>query len=55
MKKKLLYLLLLFGILFCIRINVNAKEISSGDIEPRTYVIGTHEFTENSTLTTKTL
>lgn len=53
MKKKLLYLLLLFGILFCIRINVNAKEISSGDIEPRTYVIGTHEFTENSTLTTK--
>lgn len=51
MKKKLLYLLLLFGILFCIKIN--AREISSSDIPPRTYVIGTHEFTENITLSTK--
>ena len=53
MKKKLLYLLLLFGILFCIKINVNAKEISSSDISPRTYIIGKHEFTENITLSTK--
>lgn len=53
MKKKLLYLLLLFGILFCIKINVNAKEILSSDISPRTYIIGTYEFTENTTLTTR--
>ena len=53
MKKKLLYLLLLFGILFCIKINVNAKEILSSDISPRTYVIGTHEFTESTTLSTR--
>lgn len=53
MKKKLLYLLLLFGILFCIKINVNAKEISSSDISPRTYIIGAYEFTENTTLTTR--
>ena len=53
MKKKLLYLLLLFGMLFCIKINVNAKEILSSDISPRTYVIGTHEFTESTTLSTK--
>ena len=53
MQKKLLYLLLLFGMLFCIKINVNAKEISSSDISPRTYVIGTHEFTESTTLSTK--
>lgn len=53
MKKKLLYLLLLFGILFCIKINVNAKEILSSDISPRTYIIGAYEFTENTTLTTR--
>ena len=53
MKKKLLSLLLLFGMLFCIKINVNAKEILSSDISPRTYVIGTHEFTESTTLSTK--
>ena len=53
MKKKLLYLLLLFGILFCIKINVNAKEILSSDISPRTYIIGKYEFTENTTLTTR--
>lgn len=53
MKKKLLYLLLLFGILFFIKINVNAKEILSSDISPRTYIIGTYEFTENTTLTTR--
>ena len=53
MKKKLLYLLLLFGMLFCIKINVNAKEISSSDISPRTYIIGAYEFTENTTLTTR--
>ena len=53
MKKKLLYLLLLFGILFCIKINVNAKEISSSDISPITYIIGSYEFTENTTLTTR--
>ena len=53
MKKKLLYLLLLFGILFCIKINVNAKEILSSDISPRTYIIGTYEFTENTALTTR--
>lgn len=53
MKKKLLYLLLLFGILFCMKINVNAKEILSSDISPRTYIIGTYEFTENTTLTTR--
>ena len=53
MKKKLLYLLLLFVMLFCIKINVNAKEILSSDISPRTYVIGTHEFTESTTLSTK--
>lgn len=53
MKKKLLYLLLLFGILFCININVNAKEILSSDISPRTYIIGAYEFTENTTLTTR--
>ena len=53
MKKKLLYLLLLFGILFCIKINVNAKEILSSDISPRTYIIGAYEFTENTILTTR--
>lgn len=53
MKKKLLYLLLLFGILFFIKINVNAKEILSSDISPRTYIIGAYEFTENTTLTTR--
>ena len=53
MKKKLLYLLLLFGILFCIKINVNAKEILSSDISPRTYIIGAYEFTENTALTTR--
>lgn len=53
MKKKLLYLLLLFGILFCMKINVNAKEILSSDISPRTYIIGAYEFTENTTLTTR--
>ena len=53
MKKKLLYLLLLFGILFCIKINENAKEILSSDISPRTYIIGAYEFTENTTLTTR--
>lgn len=53
MKKKLLYLLLLFGILFCIKINLNAKEILSSDISPRTYIIGAYEFTENTTLTTR--
>ena len=53
MKKRLLYLLLLFGILFCIKINVNAKEILSSDISPRTYIIGAYEFTENTTLTTR--
>ena len=53
MKKKLLYLLLLFGILFCMKINVNAKEILSSDISPRTYIIGAYEFTENTILTTR--
>ena len=53
MQKKLLYLLLLFGMLFCIKINVNAKEILSSDISPRTYIIGAYEFTENTTLTTR--
>ena len=51
MKKKLLYFLMLLG--FAGLTNVNAKEIAADDIEPRTYVIGSHEFTENSTLTTR--
>ncbi|UKI58025.1 MAG: hypothetical protein L6V81_00735 [Clostridium sp.] len=29
------------------------KEILSSDISPRTYVIGTHEFTESTTLSTR--
>ena len=51
MKKKLLYFLMLLG--FAGLTNVNAKEIAADDIEPRTYIIGSHEFTENSTLTTR--
>ena len=51
MKKKLLYLLMLFGLTSIV--DVSAKEILSDDIAPRTYVIGTHEFTENTTLSTK--
>ena len=51
MKKKLLYFLMLLG--FAGLTNVNAKEIAADDIEPRTYIIGTHEFTENTTLSTK--
>ena len=51
MKKKLLYFLMLLG--FAGLTNVNAKEIAADDIEPRTYIIGTHEFTESTTLSTK--
>ena len=51
MKKKLLYLLMLFGLTSIV--DVNAKEILSDDIAPRTYVIGTHEFTDSTTLSTK--
>ena len=51
MKKKLLYFLMLLG--FAGLTNVNAKEIAADDIESRTYIIGTHEFTESTTLSTK--
>ena len=51
MKKKLLYLLMLFGLTSLV--DVNAKEILSDDIAPRTYVIGTHEFTDSTILSTK--
>lgn len=50
MKKKILCSLILLGTL---TLNVNAKEINTNDIEPRTYVIGTHEFSGNTTLTTE--
>lgn len=50
MKKKILCSLILLGTL---TLNVNAKEINTSDIEPRTYVIGTHEFSGNTTLTTE--
>ena len=51
MKKKLLYLLMLFGLTSIV--DVSAKEILSDDIPPRTYVIGTYEFTDSTTLSTK--
>lgn len=52
MKKKLLYLIFFLSLLGLCTVTVEAKEIAPNDIEGNSYVIGTHIFTGNTTLTT---
>ena len=52
MKKILLCLTLFLSLLFLCTVTVNAKEITANDIEPNSYVIGSHIYTGNITVTT---
>ena len=52
MKKRLLYLTFFLSLLGLCTVIVEAKEVAAKDVEGNSYVIGTHIFTGNTTLTT---